>query len=149
MIQSDLMWPFHPLVGGLINPLKGSLNHPENVTKNYQDVRIISIKCTTYHVGNRLLKAYRWLDDLEHLTIHRFASTQHHEEVLFPLGGICKGYGFFTVNVFTLGTSKSQPGEVRNIIASKVTGDGIYDVCSKERKGCSLVFVVIVFLPMV
>ena len=25
--------------------------------------------------------AYRWLDDLEHLTIHRFASTQHHEEV--------------------------------------------------------------------
>ena len=29
-------WPFHPLVGGHLTPLKGSLNHPKKVTKNCQ-----------------------------------------------------------------------------------------------------------------
>ncbi len=35
----DSLWPFHPLVGGhltILNHSKGSLNHPEKVTKNCQ-----------------------------------------------------------------------------------------------------------------
>ena len=35
-LPGDSRWPFHPLVGGHQQPLKGSLNHPKKVTKTCQ-----------------------------------------------------------------------------------------------------------------
>ena len=37
-LPGDSKWPFHPLVGGHLTPLKGSLNHPKKVTLNHQVV---------------------------------------------------------------------------------------------------------------
>ena len=54
-IPGDSKWPFHPLVGGHQQALKGSLNHPKKVTKNLAGTHIYIY---TYYIYIYKLQVY-------------------------------------------------------------------------------------------
>ena len=54
----DSKWPFHPLVGGHLTFLKGSLNHPKKVSQNCQECGVPNFQQTTPPKVSQALGTY-------------------------------------------------------------------------------------------